>query len=416
MKRARTSAAVSVHISYAILLVIFFIGIPPLVNFIFRSYYYAPHLQIQQNHFMDVDARIRQDLSYLVEHPLFPTTPYARNAHEVLRDKVKWLDANKNNDSDFIEKHSRFFERITQGALAMGTLTTKEHLLHLHAEYIKHMGTIDGLLWMPSLLQYDHWSYLEDTEYKTYLKAVPSESTLNRVAIAASLPVPMFNLLKSLALVYFMDRWQSGAPEEGLRVLRQLAFLQHTSGSLIGQSSAVDILKIEAQLARIFEITDWISFSEKTLNAYKRVSWAWIGVLFYVRSPHELETYRSFMKPELGVCTAIHEMPMSYIGLSDLLDKKWWMELNMLPFKKEAINLMSELQKKCHAEPLSVFLSPIPDSHWFVADKVFDFDRMPAQGWAPETHFNRAKIPYLRQMQGMYLEVVASPNYFTQYK
>lgn len=415
MSLFKQNKIVKVHLFLAFFGVVFFLGMPPAVSYLFKMYHYEPRLQMVEDRILRFEKSVLEDLEYLQKQPVFAETTFKNNAHSLLRNKVPMVGRSNSHNSDFIDKHFQFFNKFSKLGVASADLT-REKLLELRENYIQHMGSTAELQWMEDLVSFDHWSYLEDEEYEKYLQQVPGESALNRIAIAAHLPLPDFSFLRNLALIYFVDKIQSGSPDQAFRVLRQVAFLEQTSGSLPGQMSGVSLLKAERTLASVFEISSQKLIDEKQIAAYRRLVWAWVGVLFYTRSAEQLNIYKPFMKSSLGVCSAVYEMPASYLGLKSFLEKRWPLEMQLQPQAQQTEKILSDLHERCGTQPLKVFLTPPSEDAWYLVEKVFDSERDLANAEKRSKYFNSAKVPYLRQIYGMELEMIIAPDYFRQYE
>lgn len=406
---------IKIHLTTAFIVLCFFLSIPPLVSYIYSVYIFKPQQEKKNRALDNVQTRILDDLKYLSKNPLFEKPQYKKNAYFILKDKVAWSGTYVRHHSLFVEHYLRFQEVSHFKNFNPLSAQKVDFEIFLKA-YKLQMGTLDNLSWMSELYSADHWIYVDQKIYSDILWNVTQKSTIERLAIANTLPVPNYNHLRDYAVLYFLKMREENNPEEGLRLIRHVSKLMQSSGTLMGQMTSVQMFKIEKHLANLYSISEWQGVEESRIEAFRRVSLAWPGVFNLAYSKEKFDAFRPYMDPENGVCTSVHEMPMSLLGLSEFLEPQWPFELQLMPLYEDKIFTLLQLQAECSAEAYSVFLEPVPDGEFFVDKEALNVTgRAPASSDYGVRVLNRAKIPYIRQMYGMMLTDVVSTNSFKLY-
>ncbi len=407
----RRQSFLYVHLSAAFAVVLFFVAIPPLVSYLYKVFYYQPRIDKMERHFDSVQARMMKDLQLLEEEPLFAPTEWAANAHSVIIQHTGWLakssSVGKSDWSDRLSKIKalRFMEY------------SKHEFLHLYTQWHTSGVDVSELSWIDDLRDYDHWNFTTSKEYAAELSVVEGLSSIERMSVAAILPIPDFSTLRTQAVVYFLHKYTQGKSQEALAGIRRLAQLTQSSGALIGQMTALQLLELGNHLREAFDVVDVHQVASATIAAYKRVTWAWAGVFNLSAMTGRVSPLMKYASRQNGVCSAAFELPLGLNAFGDFLDKQWPMEMDILGGRGNAREHLAVVQKNCGAETLAAFQKPLPPIKWWSGDKLFAVAQRSPAAREGKSHLqvNLAKVPYIRQMVGMALSSLAAPNYFTLY-
>lgn len=411
---ARKNSYIHIHLTAAVALVLFFVAVPPLVSYLYKQYYFQPRIDKAERQLDSVQALILKDLLKLEAEPLFPETARRANTHAWLSGRTGWATADER------PTEAKAMEAFLQQAQLTGANYTKfsKHELLMHFENYKKHFQSGGADWVAESHNFDHWSFVDTEEYRSHLKGVETKTSLQRVAIAATLPIPDYQLFKHYGVFFFLKQYSSGRAEEGLRGVHQLATLVQSSGGLVAHMIAIQLLQLELHLADAFEIHSESKVSADTLLAYRRVSWAWIGLFQLSFSRDRLKDFEKYMSPRNGVCSAVFEAPGGAEAVADFLAPEWPLEMNLQPHRELYRARIAELQEKCGGAALAAFSEPLPAKQWWSEDAKYFINvaRDPAQSKSAQVGFNWGKLPYVRQMIGIALMGIAMPNYFGLYE
>lgn len=402
-----------VHLTTALALVVFFIAIPPLVSYVYKIYFFDPPHYEMNRKLDSVQALILEDLKFLQGQPVFLEHSYNANANDIIISALGWESssaANENPEGSFAH-----FINSNEFDLDWKKLSQLE-LQHFSDKAMREPKIHEWLSWMEKLGRFDHWNFMSSAEYQTHLKDVNTLSSVERVGVAARLPMPRYGLLRHYAAFFFLKKQSEGRGEEGLIFVRRLANLTQSSGTLAAHMTAVHLLQLENHFQREFVIGD-AGITESQILAYKRVAWAWPGIFALSLQTPRWQTFESYLSVGNGMCGAVYEQLIGATALGDFLDPHWPLEIDVQPAREMLDAQILKMQKQCHGTALSAFQSPPPNPKWWTDDGVFKVSRDPAQQTSHlAAHLNLAKIPYIRQIVGMEFVTFAVPNYFSQYE
>jgi hypothetical protein len=403
--RAKRFGLLSVKVT-AIFLMLAAVLIPGLTKILVENYF-LPELKAQTQ---DIDAHFKDfksDLVLLEKFPLFLANTSGADASSSLSPYIPW----EGSDEPQSEAEKNF------AAVA--------NFLNQHKDWAKNkevlitatqdlaLGTLD-MEWMNALLDKSHWSLVAHPAFAATIERVPHLNSLERGGVFAVLPIPRYDALRDWAAVYLMKTAHDGSPRQGLEMFRKVAELIHSNGTLASHMVAANMLKQEAMLAETFAVTDWRAHSIETIEAYRRVSWGWVGLVqgaWINPTPEELVSY---MTPQYGICAAAFENVGGLSRMYDYLGRNFLFEPDFSEEIASSQAIDQHLLSVCKMDALQAFSTPTADGtnpFWVKFDQVV-LANNPDEGWT----YNRTRIPYLRRLIGLQLLTIAYPDYFKLYK
>lgn len=270
--------------------------------------------------------------------------------------------------------------------------------------------------WMEELHEFDHWDLTTSPAIQAALSKVPQENAINRIGLFSAMPLPEFIELRDWTEMHFFKMQAAGRPRDGLRTMRKVAQLAHSAGLLIGNMIAVTLLKTERGYAEALDLKDWPSVSEETAEAYRRVSWAWpglVGVTWF----HELPLqFAAYMKPEFGVCAGAWESHGGLSAMQDFLEPRLPFETDFSLQLQRSRATEKKLQEICGLQAYAVFMSPTPVAANPIFTKGPLGERRPAsENLSDKLPVNISRIPYVRRSVALALMGAVYPNWFSLY-
>ncbi|MCJ8275772.1 MAG: hypothetical protein MJK18_02945, partial [Bdellovibrionales bacterium] len=353
--------------------------------------------------------RILEDLKLIHKDPIFPTIDRKYNAEKALSRFVSWTGLN--NPLLKSESHTNLRELFNK--YPNWKSEAKEFQAILKDPLLKAIDT----KWMETLIRYSHWDFSSHPLVIKQLSKVAQSNGIERIGIHATLPLPDFREFRQWTYAYLLQQWLTGDMTKGHKIFRKMAQLANSTGLLIGQMIAVSMLWEEHILARHMKATNWILFDKKRIEAYKRLSWAWVGVVHSTWF-HEYNTdYDPYFSRETGLCAAAWENTGGLTTFQDFLGNSIVFEKNFDKDIERSRAFQKRLLKACDMKSYESFLSPTPPEanpmfvRGFGALVSMNFNKNDSS-----TSLNWSRVPYIRQVVGLQIMTFAIPNYFGLYQ
>lgn len=351
------------------------------------------------------------DLKVLTESPLISNLGYSQNAEELFASHVSWQGSGIEPLAD--ESHQRlraFFQRY------QGWSKSPETFQKMLRD--PELDLIDTS-WLAQVHNYDHWSILANAYVAPHLERVKQADSIARVGIFASLPIPYYSELYDFATAHLLQMHKKHKTIEGLKVYRKTAELVYSSSLLVSAMVAVKFFKNEKFLVENLAVKNWKTPPQESIDAFKRVSWAWVAILknsFYSDIEPEIAQY---IKVENGICGASFEAVMNDAIASDYLSPRAPFEIDHSAELARLSSTEEKFRSLCHMESLKVFSGRTPASvnTWIPKNEalyVTEGNTLSYLGILG--YLNLSKVPYVRRMFGYVLVSFSEPDYFKQYK
>jgi hypothetical protein len=352
---------------------------------------------------------ILKDLSSLEKDPPFPDLERTKNADTVFTTNLSF-DGNK------LEPLN------TKGHVTLRSLMDKYKWASAPAQ-LKKLAADSQLKtlntdWVNSLKEFDYWDFSLRSEISSQLDQIPNLNGIARIGVFSALPVPNYMELRQWNVINLLKLHAKGKGMAGMAAYRKSAQLAHSSGTLIGNMVAAAMLKDEHYLMKALGIKKWNPVPLATIETYKRVSWAWAGVLRTPWFGQWSKDFDSHLVPQSGMCAGLLETLNGTSIIQDYLEPQFPFEPHFATDLANARDLHQRLLKKCGLERYTVFLTPTPPgSNPFIIRgrsqlaEVAEID--PISDTVP---INWSRVPYLRRAIGLTIMVIAQPNYMRLYQ
>lgn len=352
--------------------------------------------------------RFIADLKIIEAQPPFPEWTRNSNAGPLLR---KWIPTPEG------------FENIdSPGHTALRALIKKYPKAHMDENQFKAYAS-DPLLaqvdtrWMQELKKYDHWNIYSHPKWKEQFAKLKDLNSIGRIGVYASLPVPEMGEFRGFAFANFVKAYNQGKALEGLATYRKTSEMIHSTGTLIGNMVAIAMLKTEMSMTAFSGAMAWPIVPPDTIEAYKKVSWAWAGVLHVARKKEFPKELTAYLKPQLGMCGGSGEGISTLNGLSDFLQPQFPFEMDFTDALASERKMTMHTQEICGQQELYGFLDRVPASAnpllYKDAGKVY---RLFSGFDGPDLLPNPARIPFVRRAVGLTILTIAMPDYMNFYK
>ena len=401
---------------YWIFLFIFLIGLSsvPFLERITTNFIFKPKMSEFNLDLSLQKDRIISDLEILEKYPLFEGHAREKNAEWVISQNISW-----NGEGSPTQDSLRSF-KVRKITKAYSAWRVNDEVLTKLLQDKELMGINTD--WISRLEKYDHWNFSTHREVSTPLALVPKVNSMTRVEIFSQLPVPNYLDFRSWAILHFLQKAQQGKIEEGFKAIRKVAELMHSSGTLIGNISAASMLRDEYILLAKFKNPKWKPKPMISIDAYIRVSWAWIGLIktaFFNQFPKD---YWQYMKPENGVCASARESTANYSIFLDFFAPRVSLESdfsdNLLSSKK----IFERLNYDCNHGGYAGFLNRSPASVQPWTWSSIDVNAGLFKNYSKvEFNFtildNWIYLPFVRRFVGLSFFMAGSPiNYTVHYE
>ena len=378
----------------------------PAANYFVIQKFFVPKLNetaVAQEKYYDA---IMADLNLLEKSPVFPPVTYKNNAETFLTEHVSWTGKGFTPLETVSHQSLRIFIKSK-----INLEDKKEITLRSQDPLLEQIDTS----WMKDLSQFDHWNFSSNPIVQSKIDTATQKNGISRIGTFSSLPIPDFLELRNFALVHFLQEYKNGRPQEGLKTLRQVAYLMHSAGMLVSQMSAVAVIGMERRMAKALNIKSDLSEMEKQIAAYKRLSWAWVGILqspWYGKWNSHFDAY---LKSENGICAGAYEQITALEGLKEFLEPRFLFEGSFAENYERQRPFQKHIMEICQIKNYSAFFTESPEESRKFFAKIPVISSEDSEPTAEKVSLNYGRIPYLRRLVGLTILTISSPNWFKQY-
>lgn len=352
-------------------------------------YFIMPKIEEEIATIRRYQEQILRDIKTLDSNPIFVESKRAKNAEEFLSGRIGWVGADENDQALHPHPDSNKLVELQ-----------KDHHTPFNKEGLNRLASDPRLLavdlsWIDQLESFDHWYLGSSKPVQAGLEKARSLDGVGRVGVMASLPIPDFNLLRFAATARFLQLVKRGGGLKAMRAIRHIAYLFHTTHTLVGSASAVATLNHEHTLVENFHVVGWKPIEKERTLIYKKLSWAWGALLSLEMWDTLPDSFLPFMKPHNSVCAMVNETTLT-AGTLEFLEPQWPLEPNYSVQLKKNKDLSLRLFEICSMPEYTFLLEPAKET---AKGEGFDYN----------------KLPFLRRGFGLVLLTLARPGYLKQY-
>lgn len=380
---------------------------PFAIDYMVRTQFLPPVLA-NVKHLEPHYPAILADFKLLEANPIFKETARVKNAEPYLSDSVSWEGLQS---SPAVRAASEKLHAIDE-QFPRWRVDSKQMLKLYQSAQLNNTDTD----WVEGLLEFDHWDLTTRREVAEKLQKAGQSSGLEKIGILAGLAIPNYMDFRASVYLHYLKMVKRGQGQEGIRLIRHAANLAQSSNSLVGQMIAVAFLKDEAGLASAFGVP-WTPLSNEQIEAYKRVSWAWPGLVRTVWAGEFPAQFVPYLRPEMGMCGGAFEAAVGAGGMQDFLEPRFWFETD---FSKELARVRDfevKTQALCKMQAFAPFRSRTPASaNGWTIDSGKIFGASLEDGANQTQQPNYARIPYVRRMVALILLGLSNPQYGRLYE
>lgn len=351
-----------------------------------------PQLEAARAELSVLEPKILADLKLLNDEPLFPNSAREKNAEHFLSGFIAW-SGHMAKPLSTVE-HQRLVELMSSHKQA---LTDTEHWAKFRAD--PNLKALD-LSWVDQLVAYDHINLESQVDQSWVLEQVEKSNGVERIGIAERLPMPELQELQFAALARAAQLHNEKRVNEALPLHRHVSQLLASTDCLVGSALAASMLKNETVLADRVG-AKWTPMDLNKLAAFKRASWAWIGIQS-LRATHEIGAFGPYLNRKTSACTGAFELLGTTSQLRDFFVPTAFLETDFSEKFALADKFRGHVLDECGHESLKVFLKPVPKE----ANPLF----------VGRHRANIERIPFVRRLYGLQLILIASPNFFRLYE
>jgi hypothetical protein len=191
-----------------------------------------------------------------------------------------------------------------------------------------------------------------------------------------------------------LRRWTSlhALRKKDVSALKVAARLAHSTSTLIGAMTAVELFNDARELCQLWNRTDCNLPSPEAVEAYKRLSWAWGAIIKSSLRVPLTEDRLQWVKQEYGACANAAEIALTFASFQDLLAPQWPLESNYSEELNRYRGVLGKILENCHLEEWSGLLEPTDSAH------------------------RALSIPYLRRIYGLELLTLSIPDFPKAYE
>ncbi|MEQ1876020.1 MAG: hypothetical protein ABL958_05195 [Bdellovibrionia bacterium] len=345
--------------------------------------HFMPRIHEWQSALHDHDEKILADLEKMDAEPIFPDRSRNNNANSVLEKYVAWEGANvKDLDSPDVVSLRELFAKYPEWR--------KDKTQHAALAADPALAKIDTS-WIKELATFDHWNFYASDHIATALEKIPQSGGIARVTILSAYPIPKFSDYRNWHYAYYFQSLKKGRGREGLAAIRHAAHLAHSTFSLVGEMTAVAILRDEIKLAGFKPVKGWKTFEDESIDRFKRLAWTWAGLVRTADWGSLNPKFERYLKAQNGFCGGVAESHGMAIW-ADMLGSRFPLETDFTPEIEGSRQAQMKFLKICDLNELEIVQSPIRNN----TDLAF--------------------FPYIRQIVGLQLIVIASPTFMKFYE
>ncbi|HWU44837.1 MAG TPA: hypothetical protein VN132_15400 [Bdellovibrio sp.] len=367
--------------------------------------------------FQNISANVRPhlpeilaDLKLLEANPIFDDGPRKKDAQNLLSRHIGWESKGVKPDT------SEYKALVALNAAYLGPRDV---------EYIKKLASdprVEKLdvSWVDQVTSFDHWQPSSSEVVQAELKKVPELNGIGRIGQISTLALPDFQLFQFAVLVRFIQLQKNGAELKGLVLLRQSSDLMHSTHSLVGAMYASAGLSREHTVVEVFNIKNWPLVEKERIMAYRRLSWAWGGLIHMASWDTLPQEFLTFFKPRNGAC-AMGETLISETGFQDFLSSNAPFETDFSSRLEQSKDFMRKYFDVCSMKDYAGYLEPSQDQSNPVFTKgsnsIWAFVKSGNVTGNDDDSYgvNPVRIPFVRRILAMTIMTLAPPNFTKLY-
>ncbi len=380
---------------------------------VYTSYSLYSDVLTFQNKSQKFEKQILTDLKNLEKFPAFKTSSYKSDASVYLQKYIPFVGHNlktvKLKSNDNVEALFKKFPNWLRDKKDFNGLIGDQRFIDLDVK------------WLEKIMPFDYWTISNQNEIQQIIQNSNQMTGVQRIGALTSLPIPDYTLLKNWSIIYAIKKLQVKDFQAGLKVYRKAAELINSTGTLVAQMSAISMLKSEHKLMNDFQAQNWQLVPLSSIDAYKRVSWAWVHLAREPFFAEMNEKYKKFATPQYGVCAGAWENLVFLFGLRDYLEPEVIYEKSFAQNYKRAETFQENLLEQCHLNSFNHFIeySSLANEKWITNDTLLSVAALPSAPHAVTSSLdslNWSKVPYIRKILALKLLLIATPNSFKMYE
>lgn len=253
-----------------------------------------PKVAANQPNYKPFEKLIFADFHKLEQIPAFKKIEYTKNAADYLNQFI----SGSNRQNDIVERLFRNYPNWVYNKIHFNRLTADDNFVVLNPK------------WLEKIKMYDYWQNLS-----------PIGSNENENGAKLS-------LLRNWAAVYAIKKLQTKDLNAGLKVYRKAAELINSVRSLESQLLASSMLTDEHKLMNDFQARDWHLIPIESIDAYRRLSRAWISLSRQAFFEEISPEVKKFTTPQFGACASANDNVPTFLDAKRLLEPQFWIEKN----------------------------------------------------------------------------------------
>lgn len=339
------------------------------------------------------ETRILADLKLLAEKPVFATGARETNAERFLTGFIVWTGAD---DLHSLE-HDRLVESMDRHADALKPDTWKSAATWTGLVEDDSIYDLD-LAWVDQLSAYDSLDIATHPRARELLAQAGDAHGLARLELFSELPTPRFDELRYAALVRAAQLAREKQARDAMTLYRHVSRLMATSDSRAGALSSVSMLESEKTLADRLGVA-WTPIDGDRLDAMKRTSWMWPGLIRARAALGSLGAFEPFLTRETNACVWVYENAGLELILSEYLQPTVVFEPNLNERLERERGVLTKALASCDHADFGAFFTPVESPLTVGRGRP-----------------NPARLPFLRRVIGLNLVARAASDDFRFYE
>lgn len=268
------------------------------INFI--SYHLiVKKIKLEQVQLREQLPQIMMDLNRLKQNPIFLSSAKTKNAEELLGEHVYWITAGDKAENPEKENSlKKLFKKYPNWR------DDTHQLASLYKDSV--LEKIDTS-WLDAVLNYSHWDISQNPQFIEKLESINEQQKLGHIDSIIQLPRPDYEQLRLYAIVHFLKLQNKNQWHNGYLIYRKVSELIHSSAKLEGSLVSAKMLLDEHAFARYFNLTSWPLIHRPRIEAYSRLSRAWVSLLNYAIYQPLPKTILESIDERNGSCSGVRE-------------------------------------------------------------------------------------------------------------
>lgn len=359
--------------------------------------------------FARVKSRIENDVSQLIENPIYTDRARLKNAEPVVRQFLTWEGDKSGSAPEGLEFENETKIKAFADRHSLKDLTPKSWRALLNDPELEQLK----LSWLDDLISSDHFDMATHPSHQQAIEKAKTANGLEKIEISSQLPIPNFALLRAMATFRYAQLISKDKADEAAELFRHISHLIWTSNSLVGSMTAMSMLKFEHSLEETGAGFALPLVETERIEAMRSLSWFWGGTYRHLLLGDYFSPLKPYFTPETGACAGASESLAGTSGLEMFLGgESSWMEPDFTPAFKRVRKIEERLMHMCSMEAYKPFFesAPAKPSPLFVKNVYVVSDSL-GDMQVP----NPTLIPFVRRAAGATLLSIAMPNPFAVY-